>query len=268
MTTLDEEQMAELMVPTDQIAAEVPRFVPGPSAVLPCLAERLRRVMHAIGGVAKEGTYSAGNVSYKFRGVEQIAPRVRDAMIDNGVICLPVRAILEVAERDPVTRDNKPPTISVRAEVNIRYRFINCDNPADTLDVEMVASAVDSGDKYVTKALTSAFKYLMLQSFCIGDATDDQDRYDADRDSGEHTQSIPQEWDADDDEIAELRAATAMLNDVSKVSFAAWWKNTKIGSLREGHVNGRYVPAALALVQTLLDQETAEDERDADALRT
>lgn len=231
-----------------------------PSSWPVCLAERVRRVMSAIGGIAKEGEYRAGSVSYNYRGIEQITPKVRDALIEQGVIIVPTRAVLDVSEREPVTKGDKV-TVSVRADATMTYRMVNCDDPHDWLEVQMIASAVDTGDKYVTKALTSAFKYLMLQALCIADPTDDQDRYDADGDDHSSARSDEplSEWPATEAEVETLRVATAMMSDASKATFAAWWKDVRAGSLKEGHVNGRHVPAALALVQVLLDAEAAAE---------
>lgn len=255
-------------LPVSAIAAadlDVPAYVPldmGWSC-----AERIRRVMQAIGGITKDGEYAAGNTRYNYRGIEQITPRVRDAMIDYGLILVPVRADMTCTPR--VKADDK---VSVMAEAHMTYRFVNCDRPEDFIETQMIASAVDSGDKYVTKALTSAFKYLMLQSLCIGDPSDDQDRYDADNDAGdaltdEDIAALRVSWDATEDEVGALRAATAMLSDHSREVFAAWWKATGVGSLKEGHVNGRQVPAALHLVQVLLDEEQrAADDAAADPM--
>jgi len=145
------------------------------------LVERMRRVMETIGGIEKEGQYSAGNVSYKFRGIEQIAPRVRDAMIEHGVLCVPVRAEHWREDRAPVETNGKVSITSV-VSVVMTYRFMSSDNRLDAIEAQMVALANDTGDKAVTKALTSAFKYLLLQTFAIADPSDDQDRYSGEED--------------------------------------------------------------------------------------
>lgn len=240
---------------------------------VPTLAERLRRIMVSIGGITKEGEYNAAGVHYNFRGIEQIAPRVRDAMIEHGVVCMPVRMDLQLDPRDPVQRDGKPPSITVMSKVCCTYRFINVDEPLDWLEAQVVASATDSGDKYVTKALTSAWKYLLLQTFSIADPSDDQDRYNGDESGATLTEAdvaeLRVEWPATDTDVDALRVAAGMLSDTSKTAFATWWKNTgNVGSLKDGRVNARYLPAAMAMVQVLLDSEGAAAERDADATRT
>jgi len=230
------------------------------------LTERLRRVMEDIGPVEKEQEYAAGNVSYKFRGIEQITPKVRDAMVKHGVVFMPVKAEPIVRERVFERGDGKPPAYTTVAHVVMTYRFMPCNDSADFIDVQTVALANDTGDKALTKALTSAFKYVLLQSFCIADPNDDQDRY-----SGEETahelsaadiDALRVEWAATEDQVETLRVAAAMMSEQSKQTFAAWWKATgNVGNLREGRVNARYIPAAMALVQALLDEEqqAAED---------
>jgi len=221
------------------------------------LAERLRRVMETIGGIEKEGQYSAGNVSYKFRGIEQIAPRVRDAMIEHGVVCVPVRA--EHWREDRVAAEGAKVTMTV--SVVMTYRFMSCDNRLDAIEAQMVALANDTGDKAVTKALTSAYKYLMLQTFAIADPTDDQDRYSGDED---HDARGDDNATANEEEVATLRAAVGFLNDASKVVLMQWWNTVTMGSLREGRVRAREVPAALALCAALLEAENAAPTGDAE----
>lgn len=226
------------------------------------LAERLRLVMQDIGPIEKEGNYSAGNVSYKFRGIEQITPRVRDAMIARGVVCLPVCAVPHSTERTFERGDGKAPQVTTSMTIVMTYRFMSSDDAADYIDAQTVAFANDTGDKAVTKALTSAFKYLMLQSFCIGDPNDDQDRYGDDDDahslSADDITALRIEWPATEDEVGALRIAAGMLGEFGKQTFSKWWTATgNVGNLREGRVNARYMPAAMGVVQALLDMDNA-----------
>lgn len=225
---------------------------------MPTCAQRVLAVMQSIGDVDKSDHMSGGGMSYNFRGIERIAPRVRDACIEHGLLILPRFARLTSVDRASVEKfDNqgksKGQSVTRVASVSMSYRFVNVDNPDDFLDVEMVGEANDTLDKAVTKALTSCHKYLLLQSFVIGDAASDPDRQLPDHDEERGEPTPMESWRADEEDVEALRVATTMLDETQRATFAAWWKRAQVGSIANRHVNARHIPAALALIETLLD---------------
>lgn len=221
-------------------------------ATQPNIAERMHAVMASVGGI--ERTNSEG-VTYKFRSIEQIAPLVQAALIVHGVIVLPVDVtVLDTVERDRGAGKTPQRVVTLR----VAYHLINIDDPADRLEAAMVGESADFGAKTVTQALTFVYKCLWLQALCIGDPLDDADTI-VRSDDGEQ---IRLEWDASEEEIDQVRVAATMLDDEQRAFFAAWWKSARAGSITNRHVNARHVPAALALIQTLLDmsEPTTEDE--------
>ena len=49
----------------------------------------------------------------------------------------------------------------------MKIKFTNCDDPADFIEVDYPGFGIDQGDKGPGKALSYAFKYALLKTFCL-----------------------------------------------------------------------------------------------------
>ena len=58
-------------------------------------------------------------------------------------------------------------SVNQRADVHTRYRIQNIDDVNDFIEVESNGSGVDTQDKAVGKAMTYAYKYMLLRTFAI-----------------------------------------------------------------------------------------------------
>ena len=58
-------------------------------------------------------------------------------------------------------------TVNQRADVHVRYRIQNIDDINDFIEVESNGSGVDTQDKAIGKAMTYAYKYMLLRTFAI-----------------------------------------------------------------------------------------------------
>ena len=58
-------------------------------------------------------------------------------------------------------------SVNQRADVHTRYRIQNIDDVSDYIEVESNGSGVDTQDKAVGKAMTYAYKYMLLRTFAI-----------------------------------------------------------------------------------------------------
>lgn len=83
--------------------------------------------------------------------------------------------------------------------VNVTYRIVNTEKPEEYIDVSSSGTGVDTQDKGVGKAMTYAYKYMLLRTFAIptGDDADklSSDLYDAGL-YGEPTEKEGREADA------------------------------------------------------------------------
>lgn len=130
----------------------------------PSVIEALSAVMAEVQAVGKNQRNT--EQGYNFRGVDAVVNAVGPIMRKHGVVAMP---LLESASyRDVLTSRGKP---SRESTVEVRYRFYG---PAgDSVDAVVPGEAMDFGDKGVAKAMSVAYRIVLLQALCI--PTDEPD---------------------------------------------------------------------------------------------
>lgn len=130
------------------------------------LDQRMLRVMQRIGFIPKEGTGPESQGSYRFARVEHIKDAVRDALGENGIMVYASFDGREVQVISGQTRDGNPRT-SILATVWGSLTFVNVDDPSQHRTIAIHGQGIDSQDKAIAKATTSADKYGLLNAFQI-----------------------------------------------------------------------------------------------------
>jgi hypothetical protein len=130
----------------------------------PTIIEALLAVMGDVQAVGKDGRNT--EQGYNFRGIDAVVNAVGPAFRTHGVIAVPVKSVSNY--RDVLTSKGKP---SRECTVTVTYRFYG---PAgDYIDSEAPGESMDFGDKGTAKAMSVAYRILLLQALCI--PTDDVD---------------------------------------------------------------------------------------------
>lgn len=130
------------------------------------VTEALSAVMDDVQAIRKNQKNSAPNANYMFRGIDAVMNAVGPAFRKHGVICAPIAVTSNY--RDVLTSTGKP---SREVTVNVTYRF---HGPAgDYFDAQAIGEAMDSGDKGSAKAMSVAYRTLLLQALTI--PTDEPD---------------------------------------------------------------------------------------------
>jgi len=124
-------------------------------------------VMNDVGAVGKDGEVTSGPARYKFRGIDAVVKAVGPALRAHGVICSPMVESYEYATVEVGSQRSR--MASVR--VTVRYRWFGPDG--DSFDSVSVGEAFDSGDKATAKAMSVAFRTMLLQTLAI--PTDEPD---------------------------------------------------------------------------------------------
>lgn len=124
------------------------------------LATAVNAVMCEVGYVKKGGNVKFGTTSYSFAGEKHIIQALRPAMVEHGLMLIPVSAESVRSERGCET-------------VRCTYRLMHTGGA--WLDVQVLGQGADKGDKAIPKALTGALKYALRQTFTI-ETGDDPDR--------------------------------------------------------------------------------------------
>lgn len=117
------------------------------------LWQRMSNVMNDIGYLQKDDHVKFNTTNYKAISEEKVTMAVRKALIKWGLIIL------------PVTQEHRKD--GNLTTVDISYKIMNIDNPSEFEIVVSSGTGADSQDKGVGKAMTYAYKYMLLRTFAI-----------------------------------------------------------------------------------------------------
>ena len=91
-------------------------------------------------------------------------------MVDEGIVVVPSQHEGELL----VGKDEKNKMILYKGQYVIK--FVNVDNPSDSMSLMIESHANDNGDKAPGKALSYAVKSAMLKVFCLETGENDESR--------------------------------------------------------------------------------------------
>jgi len=186
----------------------------------PTVITALSAVMEEVRAVGKGDRNS--QQGYQFRGVDSVVNAVGPVLRKHGVVVIPTG--VEAHYRDVQTSTGKP---SRECTVTARYRFYGPEG--DFIDAEVPGESMDFGDKGAPKAMSVAYRILLLQALCIptGDADPDSTSYER---GGEEPAVI-------EDPATSLRSRIAQLGVAKKKTiqqiaddFTSWSMGKQIGS--------------------------------------
>lgn len=139
----------------------------------PTVHQALVAASQAVGAIGKDRENTQQN--FKFRGVDDVMNALHRPLADNGVVIAP-----EVIDQEWGTwqygNDKK---LGVACRLTIRYNVFGPGGDRLEPAPVFVGEARDTADKAASKAMSTAYKYLAFQLFCIPVAGQDE----ADRDS-------------------------------------------------------------------------------------
>ena len=124
--------------------------------------QKINEVMKAIEYLTKDDKVEFGNTKYKAISEEKVTTAVRKELVKQGIVIIPIMQESTVTE---LIKTDK--SVNQRADVHTRYRIQNIDDVNDFIEVESNGSGVDTQDKAVGKAMTYAYKYMLLRTFAI-----------------------------------------------------------------------------------------------------
>lgn len=115
--------------------------------------EKIAAVMQDVQYLAKDDNVSFGQTNYKALSEEKVTVIMRSAMLKHKLVVFPVE--------QSATRTGNI------THVDVKYRIVNIDDPADYIEVVSCGDGADTQDKGSGKAMTYAFKYMWLRTFAI-----------------------------------------------------------------------------------------------------
>ena len=145
------------------------------------LYEKINMIMREIEYLKKDDkviTNTKTNAGYNAVSEEKVTSEIRKGLVKYGIVIVPTEQ--EHMREDEMLKDQYGNDKANRiTTVNVKYKIINIDNPEDYIIAASSGTGVDTQDKGVGKAMTYAYKYMLLRTFAIPTG-DDPDKISSD----------------------------------------------------------------------------------------
>lgn len=143
----------------------------------------INKARASIGHIAKGSVAKAegkkDNLGYTYQGWEDVLPAVRSACDEAGLIILPsIKNHTTTVTERPAKDWNGNDVIKSSYRTEVVMEFVLLAEGGEPLTMTWAGEAIDTGDKGMQKAATSATKYFLLKLFQVPtkeDATHDPD---------------------------------------------------------------------------------------------
>ena len=124
--------------------------------------QKINEVMKNIEYLTKDDKVEFGTTKYKAISEEKVTTAVREQLVKQGIVIIPIK---QESENKELIRTEK--SVNMLTSVHVKYRIQNIDDVNDFIEVESNGTGVDTQDKGVGKAMTYAYKYMLLRTFAI-----------------------------------------------------------------------------------------------------
>ncbi|MGL6199854.1 MAG: ERF family protein [Lachnospiraceae bacterium] len=117
------------------------------------LYEKIAEVMKDIKYLAKDGNIEYKTTKYKAISEEKVTTAVRQSLLKHGLVIFPV--------------DQEMSRTGNLTSVNVKYKIVNVEDPKESEILSSSGEGADTQDKGIGKAMTYAYKYMLLRTFAI-----------------------------------------------------------------------------------------------------
>lgn len=133
------------------------------------IAQALAAVMGEVQSISKDQRVSEGPARFNFRGVDDVMQAVGPALRKHGVIFAPTRVVSVDHERYTTAKGSQMDGVTVVVE------YTATGPSGDFLTFASAGQAADAGDKATSKALSVAYRTVLLQALCVPTGDPDPD---------------------------------------------------------------------------------------------
>lgn len=134
--------------------------------------QKINAVMKSTSYVKKDATVGWGNQSYNAVSHDAVAGMLHPLLAEHGIVVFP-----SLTASESILGHTSKGSEKIRYEATYEVSFVNVDDPADRLVLEIQAHADDNGDKAPGKAVSYAVKMAMLKVFMLETGDNDESRY-------------------------------------------------------------------------------------------
>jgi len=184
--------------------------------------QAISAVVSELPAIGRDGRAAPQQGGYAYRGIEAITREVQPLFAKHGVVIVP--HVNSISVKD-ITVAGKPWTDTTLV---VSYVIVGPDG--SELHACTVGIGRDNNDKGANKAMTQAYKYLLLQLLCVSDSKDDNDGTTVEADAVENEPHPLSE------RVGEALADMKRLTDTKKDELKAWADGRKLsGAALLGH---------------------------------
>lgn len=116
------------------------------------------KIMGLIGSISKSNTNKTQG--YKFRGIDDLYNALNKHLAEVGVFI--TSDVLNVQREEKTSKNGG---LLIYSIITMKFKFIAEDG--SFVESTTIGEAMDSGDKSMNKAMSTAYKYALMQIFCI-----------------------------------------------------------------------------------------------------
>lgn len=174
--------------------------------------QRVREVMRRVAYVQKDKQVD----NYMAVTHDAVTAMVRPHFVEAGIAIHPQVVSAQMVNTGRTSKSGNP---AMRYEGRFKVDFVNVDNPADRITVELDAHADDYGDKAPGKALSYATKYAILKLLMLETGESDEGRV---------TPGDVDLSDAEQEKLQELRDAALKGTEALSLAWAAAGKPMRL----------------------------------------
>jgi len=161
-------------------------------------------------GISKDRKNMQGS-GYSFRGIDDVYNALAPFLAKHGLCILP-----RVLNRESVERQSKAGGALFYITVEVEFDLVAADGSKHT--IKTFGEAMDSGDKATNKAMSAAYKYACMQSFCIPTEGDN----DADSQTHQVAPKVEKPKGIELDHIKALMASAVSYENLKDIFKEAW----------------------------------------------
>ena len=161
-------------------------------------------------GISKDRKNMQGS-GYAFRGIDDVYNALAPFLAKHGLCILP-----RVLNRESIERQSKAGGALFYITVEVEFDLVAEDGSKHT--IKTFGEAMDSGDKATNKAMSAAYKYACMQSFCIPTEGDN----DADAQTHQVAPKVEKSKGIELDHTKALMASAVSYENLKDIFKEAW----------------------------------------------
>jgi hypothetical protein len=127
----------------------------------PHIYQAIAAVAGDLAGVGLPKSMTNPEEGYEYRSIDGLMNRLSPILAARKMCILP-----RVLERTSTDRSAQNNEILISVTLKVAFDLVSCED-GSSHTIEVYGEALDRGDKATAKALTSAYKTAMLQTFCV-----------------------------------------------------------------------------------------------------